>query len=243
MAKNRGDRKKRLKDAYAKILRSSGENQSAVERPEMEDGIPQWYGPTGSSLRASTAAGYMREAESQFPATPKYGLRFNMIDNKTGKPAERAFSSSAGLINLPDIDNEGGGYFSKPQYLENVIDHEVAHNVDYTKNRPKVPHSKETFRPLEQAAMRASQLGPEYNPGDAVGIDQINEYPDRYKKLSDYVMKYYVGQRPDDLTRSVQAVEPKYTAKAVARQRKNFSSAQGKTHRRTDSGPAQPSLS
>lgn len=245
MAKSR---KKRdvLKDAYKWIL-ARGTGEDKTEWPAMEEGVPQWYGPKGSGLRLSTAAGYMREAEGQLPRTPNYKLKRNSPQPDFGPGGPRAFSSSAGFIEIPDEKDEGGGYYSKPQYLEQVIDHEVAHNADMVdpRNLPKKGqgHSIDRFRPLEKAAYRASELEPQYNPGTDIGSGGLNEYPDKYAKLADYVMKYYVGTNPQDLTRSVKPVSPKHVALELSRQKRNFSDTGSKVHRRTDAGPAQASLS
>ncbi len=230
-SKQAKDKKAALKNAYKNILSKAGPDDGAkVTWPEMAEGAPQWYGNEGASLRHSTAAGLMREAESKLKHTPNYKLQFNVKD-PTGNPSPVAFSSSAGLVNLPTGDNYkdiGEGYFSKPQYLASVIAHEVAHNSDRLRNSPTVPHNIETFRPLEKAASKAAGLEPQYNPGTDVGIGGANEYADRYKSLGQYDPHYYIGQNPQDLTRSPKLTKKEALGLALAAQRANFASGQAR---------------
>lgn len=214
-----------LKNALKQVF-SSGTDQSKVMWPEMEAGADQWYDPRNTALRKSSAAGYMREAEQQFPRTPNYGLTFDNPLGADGKPFDRAFSAGNGQIGRVNVPNPNSleGYFSKPQYLASVLSHEVAHNVDSMKNSPvAVPHSKETFRPLEEQAYKSVNIQPQYNPGNDVGKGGVNEYPDAYKKIGDYIQHYFVGANPQNLTKSPVRTDPKNLTKALAAQKANFS--------------------
>lgn len=218
-------KKTALRDALKRVL-SSGTDQSKVTWPAMEPGSDQWYDPANTALRKSSAAGYQRDAEAQFPRSPNYGMTF---DNPTGSGHDRAFSAGngrQGRINVPNPDDMGG-YFSKPQYLASIISHEVAHNVDSMKNSPiKIPHSVETFRPLESQAYRSVNMLPQYNPGTDVGLNGVNEYPDAYKSLGDYLPHYFVGANPQNLTKSPVRTDPKKLVKALAAQRANFNAGE-----------------
>lgn len=180
----------------------------------MDQGPTQWYGPENQALRQASAAGYLHEAQSKLPFYPNFDLRVNDPSQEKGDNP-RAFSNSSGFINIPDIGNQGGGYFSKPQYLAEVVAHEAAHNSDW-RNKPKVPHSIETFRPLEAAASKAAGIEPQYNPGTDTGVGGINEYADSYKDLKTWVPHFYLSANQMNPSKQVYPVSLKNLAKALA---------------------------
>lgn len=229
-----------LAAAYKRVL-ATGSGSDKVEWPEMEAGVDSWYSPDAGAGRRATAEALMRDAEAQIPGgAPDYRLVFDHPDQESfGPGGPRAFSSSAGLVNMPsDIE----GYMSKPQYLASVLAHEVAHNADWVKNKPKVGHNKETFRPLEKAASRAAMIEPEYFPGDDVGIGGVNEYPDIMKSLGPYKQKYFVSNDVQDQTRGLQQVDPMEFLSNIIRKRKDFASSVGKTHRGVSNRETRASL-
>lgn len=219
-------KKSALSNALKRVL-SQGTNQDKVVWPEMAPGSDEWYDPKNTALRKSSAAGYQRDAESQFPRTPNYQTTFDNPLGPDGKPFDRAYSSSenGGVVNIPNPNNLEG-YFSKPQYLASVIAHEVAHNVDRVQNAPLIAHSKATFRPLEAQSYKSVNLQPQYNPGNDIGAGGINEYPDAYKSLGDYLQHYFVGTNPQNLTKAVKRTDPSQLVRALAAQKANFSAGE-----------------
>ena len=245
-SKGKSDKKKTLDAAYKRILRANN-SDSKVIWPELEEGPEQWYNPATASMRRATASGLMREAEKMVPGgAPNYKLKFDqpdygkpMLEDGTYPKADFAYSSSAGLVNMPsDIE----GYMSKPQYLSAVLAHEVAHNKDWVQNKPAIGHNKETYRPLEKAASRAAMLEPRYNPGDDVGPGGMNEYADEYKSLGPFKPKYWISSDVQDQTRGIRPIDVASLLSEVVAQRKNFQAAGGKTHRGVSNRPARASL-
>lgn len=237
IGKGKADKKKVLDAAYKRVLRSPSSDQSKVTWPDMPSGADPWYDPKLEHLRRASASGYMREAEQSLGDTPNFKLLFDQLDSKTGKVGERAWSSSAGEVNMP---TDLGGYMSKPQYLATVLAHEVAHNKDWVKNRPAIGHNKETFRPYERDAARAAQIEPQYDPGD--DVTGVNEYPDRYMPIGKWNDRYYMSNRVDDPTRSIFPVTTKDLERALVQRRKNVTSASNKSGLLPGVGRAQASL-
>lgn len=168
-------------------------------------------------IRRATTAGLMREAERNTPGAPlDYKLVFDHPRQNDFGGGPRAFSSSEGLVNMPD---DPRGYMSNPQYLAAILAHEVAHNADWRRNKPKVGHNKETFRPLERAASRSAALEPFYNEGDDVGLGGVNEYPDEYRGLGKYTPQYFMSANEMDPTQQVFPVDAKRLAYEIINRR------------------------
>lgn len=234
MAKRKEALKKaqaRTKNPFEKaVLRPymhAAEGDPGDKDPRYEPAPPIWYGPEGQSIRRSTAGGLMREVERMFPRSPNYKLKINDPSQYMWGEEPRAFSSSAGIVNIPDIGDKGEGFFREPRYLHQVLAHEVAHNVDWMENPEEVKksaHSKEFFRPKEKHASKSALLEPIYDPGDDVGLGGAQEYPARYESLGPYKQKYFIGLNPQDLSIATKQVPAELLARKLLEQRKGFAS-------------------
>lgn len=209
-------KKKVLDEAYKRVLRSPASDQTKVTWPEMPMGTDLWYDDDQEGLRRATAAGLMHNAEDAVPNGVKnYQLKFDMPDPSRGEPvATRAFSSSAGLVNMPSTL---AGYMSKPQYLATVLAHEVAHNNDWRKNHPALAHSIETFRPLEKMTNAAAMIEPQYDPG--TDVTGKNEYADRYASLGPWKDQYFLSANQMDPTRQIFPVSTDKLAREIINRR------------------------